>query len=150
MSLEEAGARLFRMNELTLYFEQGATIMTIKELNKKCISKKSLKGEARLLWHQKDGPKLTEKTAILKTLRRVEKELQIKREIDEEAKIASLKSLKLKPEPTTSLKQQQQQQQLKAKPDDNQGTTLKNPCRKHNGQHEWDNCKFNPKNRYRW
>ena len=101
-----------------------------------------MKGEARLLYHQKYGPKLTEKSAILKTLRSIEKELQIKKEIDEEAKLASLKSLKTKPEPTTTLKQQQQ---LKVKPDDSQGTSFKNLYKKHDGKHEWDGCKFNPK-----
>ena len=130
---DEGAQRLFAMNDKLVFYCEGAEKLSPKELNKRVISKAFLPGSARLIYHQKDGPLETTKKGILKKLRLVQQEMELVKSIADEDK---------------AKKRRQPRNDGKSN-DDEPSTERKNPCRKHNGEHEWKDCPDNYRNKQR-
>ena len=130
-SLEESAKRVFKINKLSVYFDRGVNILTTKELNRKIIAKAALKGDTRLRYHELDGDTLTTEQAILKLLRKIQREKAIKKEIEEE-----------KPPP-----KRKEKAEVAA---DDDATPDSDRCPLHpTGTHSWAECRSNPKNKLR-
>ncbi len=128
--------RLFQINRLLQYLGIYATKYSIVELNK--IIVKSLPATARRKYMEDGGDDLEDQADILEMMTQLDKKFRLKKEFAELEKKSSNNN--------NNSNKQGKSQSSGSKGGNGNEKKQSNPCKKHDGAHEWKDCPDNKAN----
>ena len=146
--LEENVERAFEINRQSSYMSTAGTIMSDKELDKRCISKRLSTG-VRKQYIQSGGDILSAEDGILEHVRKASRVSKKLRDVETDARNYRNDQDDRKDRSQGGDKGSDRGNQRNQSNDDSVNPNIKNPCRKHDGKHDWSNCPDNPNRKER-
>mmetsp|Transcript_647 Transcript_647/g.1554 ORF Transcript_647/g.1554 Transcript_647/m.1554 type:complete len:337 (+) Transcript_647:381-1391(+) len=121
--------RVFTINERLTYFERGASPLSAKQINRKIITK-NIGGTFKSKYILQGGDDLDDEDDILDMINKISKCVAAQNEDDESERKQTKRESKFAEESTKKI-----------------NPNIQQPCRKHDGKHDWRNCPDNPNNK---
>ena len=139
-----AAERLFQINEQIELLGPGIEKFSTREMARTIIPK-NLKSKAKLKYHDKGGTHKTSRQDILDVVEEVTEYLDV--EIEEERENRREQKVHGRnPKDKTNPRDRQSDDKASEEEETNE---FRNPCRKHNGAHDWKDCPDNKFNKNR-
>eukprot|EP00956_Cyclotella_meneghiniana_P007809 scaffold10416_cov51-Cyclotella_meneghiniana.AAC.1 len=142
---EKAAERLFQINKDLALMNAEVEPFTIREMIRKILPK-NLKPKARLRYLDKGGKDKSSADEAIDLCLDIEKYLELEMEYENDRKQREKNDSNRNYNDSQSDQSDDESDQSDEESEYEDEQTLKNPCRKHNGAHEWDDCPENWKN----